>query len=136
MKGGSTCSVEKKMSRSNSASSSSLSRGRRCRCGEKLLFFTTHNDKNPGRHFWRCPLWDTQGSCNFFQWADDEVTEETYKRYEQALEDLLVKNAKLKSKPVAERKVGIVKMGFVVLSWSVSFALLGYCVVKCNCNIQ
>ncbi|KAJ1386165.1 Zinc finger, GRF-type [Sesbania bispinosa] len=135
MKGGSKCSVEKKMSGSNPASSSSLSRGRRCGCGEKLLFLTSQSDKNPGRPFWRCPLWNTQGSCNFFQWADGEVSDETNMRNEQALEDLLLKNTKLKSKLVAERKSGSVKMGFVVLSLSVSVALLGICAVKCNCNI-
>ncbi|KAJ1384412.1 hypothetical protein SESBI_42552 [Sesbania bispinosa] len=66
MKGGSSCTVEKKMPRCNSSLSSSLPRGRRCRCGEKLLMFTSNSTKNPGKHFRRCPFWDVsieRGYC-------------------------------------------------------------------------
>ncbi|KAJ1403208.1 hypothetical protein SESBI_27483 [Sesbania bispinosa] len=109
MKGGSSCSVEKKIDVTHL----------------RHLHYHEGGDVDV-----------TQRSCNFFQWADDGVTEETNMCYEHTLEDLRAKNAKLKSKLVAERKVRIVKLGFVVFSWSVSFAVLGYCAVKCNCNMQ
>ncbi|KAJ1385279.1 Zinc finger, GRF-type [Sesbania bispinosa] len=66
MKGATSCS-QKRSVRCNSSSSSSNPRGRRCMCGEKLLFLTSNTSTNPGRNFWRCPLWNTESSCNYFK---------------------------------------------------------------------
>ncbi|KAJ1413117.1 Zinc finger, GRF-type [Sesbania bispinosa] len=134
MKGG-NASTEKMSFRSNSSSSSSYPSGRRCKCGEKLLFFTSNSMKNPGRSFWRCPFWNTQRTCKFFQWADEEVEEERSLRYEKSVDDLKMKNAKLKSKVVAERKAGSVWMCLVVCAGTVSFVVMVYASLKCNCSV-
>ncbi|KAJ1388053.1 hypothetical protein SESBI_39441, partial [Sesbania bispinosa] len=57
-----------------------------------------------------------ESSCNYFQWADEEVGEEENLQVEYAVEELKLKNAKLKLKLVAERKAGRLKMCFVVVA--------------------
>ncbi|KAJ1388156.1 Zinc finger, GRF-type [Sesbania bispinosa] len=87
MKEGSNC-TEKRSNRCNSSASSSYSRVRKCRCGEKLILLTSNNTRNPGRNFWRCPLWDTQSTCNYFQWADEEIADEVSMQSDYAMEEL------------------------------------------------
>ncbi|KAJ1390111.1 Zinc finger, GRF-type [Sesbania bispinosa] len=135
MKGGGS-STEKKSYRCNSSTSSSVPRIRRCRCGEKLILLTSNTSKNPGRNFWRCPFWDTENSCKYFQWADGEVSEDLTVRADYAVDDLKAKNAKLKLKLLAERKSGKMKTYLVVLSWFFSFVVLAFCALKCNCNLN
>ncbi|KAJ1400283.1 Zinc finger, GRF-type [Sesbania bispinosa] len=45
---------------------------RLCGCGDEIVTLTTGSVKNPGRKFFRCPNWKNKGSCNFFQWLDEE----------------------------------------------------------------
>ncbi|KAJ1412171.1 Zinc finger, GRF-type [Sesbania bispinosa] len=129
-------SLTEKHVRCNSASSSANSRARRCSCGEKLLLLTSKSAKNPGRLFWRCALWDTQMSCNFFRWADhEELSEGNVSRRENAVEEMKRKNAKLRAKLLVERTAGRMKNFLVILSWVVTFVVFIYCALKCNCRV-
>ncbi|KAJ1430307.1 homoserine dehydrogenase [Sesbania bispinosa] len=47
-----------------------------------------------------------EGTYNYFQWADEGVGEEECMQSEYAIEELKLKNAKLKFKLLAERKAG------------------------------
>ncbi|KAJ1434577.1 Zinc finger, GRF-type [Sesbania bispinosa] len=135
MKGGSS-STEKKIFRCNSSTSSSYPRFRRCRCGEKMILLTSKSLRNPGKNFWRCPFWDTENTCNYFQWADEEVTEDVSMRSDYTVDDLKAKNAKLKLKLMAERKAGKMKTYLVFFAWFLSFVVLAFCALKCNCNLK
>ncbi|KAJ1412754.1 Zinc finger, GRF-type [Sesbania bispinosa] len=59
-------------SRQKSYSSHSVSGRRLCGCRDEIVTLTSRSAKNPGRKFFRCPNWMNQGSCNFFQWLDEE----------------------------------------------------------------
>ncbi|XP_020585338.1 DNA-binding protein HEXBP-like isoform X4 [Phalaenopsis equestris] len=42
-----------------------------CPCGSgTCLVLTSNTAKNPGRMFYRCPLKEENGGCNFFEWCD------------------------------------------------------------------
>ncbi|KAJ1410544.1 Zinc finger, GRF-type [Sesbania bispinosa] len=113
MKGGG--SYSQKNSGRCTSSSSSISRARRCRCGENLILFTSNSEKNPGRDFWRCRLWDIQMSCNYFQWADEELPEGTAMRTDNSVEEMKMKISKLRLKLAAERKSR--RMKLFLLYW-------------------
>ncbi|KAJ1440783.1 Zinc finger, GRF-type [Sesbania bispinosa] len=59
-------------SRAKSFSSQSVSGRRYCKCGDEILILTSGSARNPGRKFFRCPNWKKEGSCNFFQWVDED----------------------------------------------------------------
>ncbi|XP_038970467.1 DNA-binding protein HEXBP-like isoform X1 [Phoenix dactylifera] len=43
-----------------------------CPCGAgSCLVLTSNTVKNPGRKFYRCPVKEENGGCNFFEWCDD-----------------------------------------------------------------
>ncbi|KAG1348201.1 putative DNA-binding protein HEXBP [Cocos nucifera] len=44
-----------------------------CPCGAgSCLVRTSNTPKNPGRKFYRCPVKEENGGCNFFEWCDDQ----------------------------------------------------------------
>ncbi|KAJ1387963.1 hypothetical protein SESBI_39518 [Sesbania bispinosa] len=92
--------------------------------------------RNPCINIWRCPFWDTENTCNYFQWADEEVAEDVSMRSDSAVEDLKAKNAKLKLKLMAERKAGKMKTFLVLFAWFVRFVVLAFCALKCNCHLK
>ncbi|KAJ1422255.1 Zinc finger, GRF-type [Sesbania bispinosa] len=71
-RGGSGASEKKKMV-SKCSSSSPFSWRNVCGCGEMTVLFTSNTLINPGRTFWRCPNWKKKESCDYFEWADEEV---------------------------------------------------------------
>ncbi|KAJ1393622.1 hypothetical protein SESBI_34806 [Sesbania bispinosa] len=113
IKGGT--SFTEKHSRCNSVSSSSNSRARRCRCGEKLLLLTSKRAKEPKTTF--LEMCNTHMSCNYFQGADhEELSEGKFTRIYNAMEEMKMKNAKLSAKLVAERTYGRMKNCLVISS--------------------
>ncbi|KAJ1428680.1 Zinc finger, GRF-type [Sesbania bispinosa] len=59
-------------SRQKSFSSHSVSGRRLCGCCDEIVTLTSGSVENPRRKFYRCPNWKNKGSCNFFQWLDEE----------------------------------------------------------------
>lgn len=60
------------MSRSQSSSSSTCGPSIFCYCGKKSIRITSNTRVNPGRPFFRCPLWRNKTlSCGYFQWEDE-----------------------------------------------------------------
>ncbi|KAJ1379354.1 Zinc finger, GRF-type [Sesbania bispinosa] len=64
------------MSASKISSSSFPSRRTLYDCGEDLVLMTSKTVRNPGKKFWRFPNWKKTFSCDFFQWADEELLDE------------------------------------------------------------
>ncbi|CAN0873575.1 hypothetical protein LINGRAHAP2_LOCUS10412, partial [Linum grandiflorum] len=60
-------------------SSGSSCRPRQCRHRQIASILISGTVENPGRQFYRCPLWkDKRADCRYFQWVDeDPATVET-----------------------------------------------------------
>ncbi|KAJ1398548.1 Zinc finger, GRF-type [Sesbania bispinosa] len=102
----------KRASSCKSFASSSYPRCRLCKCGEELLLLISKTATNPGRVFWRCKNWDKSNSCNFFQWADEEGTQQDTKEdssqyIDQQVEEIHRKIGKLQKKLGTERTKAI-----------------------------
>ncbi|KAJ1418595.1 Zinc finger, GRF-type [Sesbania bispinosa] len=119
-------------SSSKSSASSSHSKAKTCKCGYELLLLTSNTSKNPGRVFWRCRNWGRNNSCNYFRWADEEVTEDEGKDesllyYDNQVEDVMRKNQKLQKKLRTERakaKKKFLACGFVLGSHFFGYSVL------------
>ncbi|XP_058769370.1 uncharacterized protein LOC131643236 [Vicia villosa] len=61
-------------SRSKTGSYQSVSnrRWKVCACNMRMVSYRCKNGRNRGRLFWRCPLWQSDETCNLFEW-DDEI---------------------------------------------------------------
>src|SRR3954471_13505815 len=46
-------------------------RWRMCACNVRMTSYRCKNDRNRGRLFWRCPFWQSDETCNLFEWDDD-----------------------------------------------------------------
>ncbi|KAJ1412919.1 Zinc finger, GRF-type [Sesbania bispinosa] len=132
-RGGSGASEKKKMV-SKCSSSSSFSRRKVCGCGERTVLFTSNTPINPGRTFWRCPNWKKKGSCDFFEWTDEEVLQQAGNVEDcgcnaQEVAEMKKKIAKLQRKINEERKMKKFLIGALVLSWGMT---IGFCVFVCT----
>ncbi|KAJ1380373.1 Zinc finger, GRF-type [Sesbania bispinosa] len=101
---------EKKKMVSKCSSSSSFSRLNVCGCGERTVLFTSKTAFNRGQTFWRCPNWNKKWSCDYFEWADEEVLQhpgnvEDWGCNAQEVADMKKKIAKLQRKISEERKM-------------------------------
>ncbi|CAN0846563.1 hypothetical protein LINGRAHAP2_LOCUS4510, partial [Linum grandiflorum] len=48
---------------------------KRCRHGEIAEVFVSSTLENPGRQFYRCPLWKEKSEdCKYFQWAVEDAS--------------------------------------------------------------
>ncbi|XP_041008916.1 uncharacterized protein LOC121253089 [Juglans microcarpa x Juglans regia] len=67
---------------SSVASTSLLNRTSRnvpmCSCGNEAVLRISNTQKNPGRPFFGCPLYNKEGlpQCNFFKWSDSSEYKE------------------------------------------------------------
>ncbi|XP_027927892.1 uncharacterized protein LOC114184782 [Vigna unguiculata] len=93
-----------------------------CGCGDQLLLLKATTAKNNGRFFFRCRNWASESNCNYFRWADameaelegkreiEEGENENLSYSDTMILQLVQKNAKLKKKLLAERKLGEIKL--------------------------
>ncbi|KAI4369819.1 hypothetical protein MLD38_018222 [Melastoma candidum] len=55
-----------------SANSNSVTSERRCKHGMRAVLYISWSRSNPGRRFFRCPVWKDD-DCGFFSWYDDVI---------------------------------------------------------------
>ncbi|KAJ1383884.1 Zinc finger, GRF-type [Sesbania bispinosa] len=134
-RGGSCTSEKKKKMVSKCSSSSSISRCNVCDYGERNLLMTSKTGYNLGRTFWRCPNWNKKASCDYFEWADEEVIQqprnvENLGCNAQEVADMKKKIAKPQRKISDERKLKNWFIGAMVLSCGMT---IGFCVFPTKC---
>ncbi|XP_027903805.1 uncharacterized protein LOC114163709 [Vigna unguiculata] len=112
-----------------------------CGCGDQLLLLKATTAKNNGRFFFRCRNWASESNCNYFRWADameaelegkreiEEGENENLSYSDTMILQLVQKNAKLKKKLLAERKLGEIKLFFY-------FVLGFYCHTLCFISVE
>ncbi|XP_027926153.1 uncharacterized protein At1g43920, Chloroplastic-like [Vigna unguiculata] len=117
-----------------------------CGCGDQLLLLKATTAKNNGRFFFRCRNWASESNCNYFRWADameaelegkreiEEGENENLSYSDTMILQLVQKNAKLKKKLLAERKLGEIKLFFFILSWAFTVILCVLFLLKSNCK--
>ncbi|CAI0552644.1 unnamed protein product [Linum tenue] len=49
--------------------------GHFCFCGDPAVLKTSWTDGNPGRRFFGCSKYGTNGACNYFRWHDPALDE-------------------------------------------------------------
>ncbi|KAJ1418266.1 Zinc finger, GRF-type [Sesbania bispinosa] len=113
---------------------------RLCKCGEQLLLLTSKTSNNPGRVFWRCRNWARKNSCNFFRWADEELSQEAAQEGctyfpDQLAEEYKRKMMKYQKKLGAERAKGKCLMLSLFVSWVVIVGFSLVTAIKCNCTV-
>ncbi|KAJ1391738.1 Zinc finger, GRF-type [Sesbania bispinosa] len=117
-------------------SSSSISRRQVCRCGDEVKLLKSNSSRNPGRMFWRCPNWDKELTCNYFRWADDDSEQncrfDELQHYEQVIDEMKLKIAKLQRKLAGERTKMKAAICFVVMSVIMSLSVCILAVLNCQ----
>ncbi|KAJ1395706.1 hypothetical protein SESBI_33157 [Sesbania bispinosa] len=121
---------------SKCSSSSSFSRHNVYGCGERTLLFTSNTPINPGWTFWRCPNWKKKGSCDYLEWANEEVLQQLGNVEDrgcnaQEVADMKKKITKLERKISDERKMKKLFIGALVLSWGMTIGLCVFVSTQC-----
>ncbi|CAN1222384.1 hypothetical protein LINGRAPRIM_LOCUS561 [Linum grandiflorum] len=64
-----------RISATKTESSGSSRQAKRCRHGAQAHVLVSGTLKNPGRQFYKCPLWkEKNANCKYFQWADEDAS--------------------------------------------------------------
>ncbi|CAL1377189.1 unnamed protein product [Linum trigynum] len=89
-----------------------------CHCGEPTDLKTSWTEANPGRRFYGCSRYGTNGACNYFRWLDpalDENMRNVLLNFHRRIRELEKRQNKEVSK-FGRKMVSFIILGAIVFS--------------------